>query len=99
MAEVIWTASALDDVDAIAAYIAQDSKDYAALTVLRIIESAERLERFPESGALIQGVGSGVYRQIVVGNYRVIYRNDLDGVKIARVYHGARRLSSDDLER
>ena len=31
MGQVIWSASALDDVDAIAEYIARDSVDQAAL--------------------------------------------------------------------
>lgn len=98
MAEIVWTAAALDDVDAIADYIAEDSKDYAALTVLRIIEAVERLDRFPDSGLPLRGVGSDAYRQIIVGSYHVIYRHDRDAVRTARVYHGARRLTTKDLD-
>ncbi|MDY7020592.1 MAG: type II toxin-antitoxin system RelE/ParE family toxin, partial [Cyanobacteriota bacterium] len=36
--QVVWSPKALDDIDAIAAYIARDSVSYAAAVVQRIIE-------------------------------------------------------------
>jgi toxin ParE1/3/4 len=53
MAEVIWSPSALDDVDAIAEYIARDSVDQAALFATRLIEATDRLADFPGSGRII----------------------------------------------
>ena len=38
MAQVIWAPAALQDVDAIAEYIARDSADQAALFATRLIE-------------------------------------------------------------
>jgi toxin ParE1/3/4 len=87
------------DIDAIAECIALDSPDYASLMVLRILEAGKKLEQFPEAGAALQGVGSDSYRQVVVGAYRIIYRVDLDVVRVARVYHGARLLNPSDLDR
>ena len=40
MAKVIWSPKALDQVDAIAEYIANDSPFYAKQVVTRIIEAA-----------------------------------------------------------
>jgi plasmid stabilization system protein ParE len=37
---VIWSASALADVEAIAAYIARDSEHYASVVVERMLEAA-----------------------------------------------------------
>jgi plasmid stabilization system protein ParE len=53
MAQVIWSPSALEDVDAIASYIARDSTDVAALFVRRLISATDRLSDFPESGRVI----------------------------------------------
>jgi plasmid stabilization system protein ParE len=39
MAKVIWSPDALDDLDAVAAYIARDSVDHAALLASRVIEA------------------------------------------------------------
>jgi toxin ParE1/3/4 len=40
---VIWSASALADVEAIAAYIARDSDHYASVVVERMLEAAASL--------------------------------------------------------
>ena len=46
---VIWTRQAVEDVEAIKAYVARDSLRYAALLVERIVGAVDRLESFPES--------------------------------------------------
>lgn len=50
MGQVIWAPSALDDIDAIAEYIARDSESRAALFVYRIFEITDRLQEFSLSG-------------------------------------------------
>jgi plasmid stabilization system protein ParE len=57
MGKVIWAPSALEDVDAIAEYIARDSLDRAALFVTRIFEITDRLQEFPQSGRIIPEIG------------------------------------------
>lgn len=44
MGRVIWSPSALDDIEAIAEYIARDSTDQAALFVARLIDRTDLLE-------------------------------------------------------
>jgi len=39
MAEIVWTESALNDLDDIGDYIAKDSARYAELTVAKLFES------------------------------------------------------------
>ena len=51
MAQVIWSPSALGDVDAIAEYIARDSVDQAALFVARLLEATDRLAEFRQNYA------------------------------------------------
>jgi hypothetical protein len=46
MGQVIWSPPALNDIDAIAEYIARDSVDRAALFVSRIFESTDQLQIF-----------------------------------------------------
>ena len=47
---VVWSRRALQDVEAIADYIAQDSPAYAAAVVRRIVHQTRLLSRFPRSG-------------------------------------------------
>jgi toxin ParE1/3/4 len=90
MAKVIWSPSALDDVDRIAEYIARDAPAKAALFATRLLQSAGRLETFPSSGRPIPEIGDSSCREIILGAYRVMYRIVGDAVWITGVVHGAR---------
>lgn len=50
---VIWSPRALDDVDDIAAYIAQDSEVYAAAVVRNILRTVRTLSTFPFRGRVV----------------------------------------------
>ncbi|MGI8982089.1 MAG: type II toxin-antitoxin system RelE/ParE family toxin [Pirellulaceae bacterium] len=58
----------------------------------RIFTRLERLEMFPHSGGYIAEDSRKIYREIIQGNYRVIYRVSGDDVLIVAVYHAARLL-------
>jgi len=90
MAPVIWAPVALDDVDAIADYIARDSPDRAALFATRLIQATDRLARFPESGRVIPEMGNPSCREVLVGDYRIMYRIETEAVWVTGVIHGAR---------
>jgi len=52
MGKVIGSPPALDDLDAVAGYIARDSVDRASLFATRLLEATDRLTRFPQSARL-----------------------------------------------
>lgn len=54
MAEVIWTEPALQELDAIAEYIALDNFTAASQLVSAVFEKTKRLESFPNRGELRQ---------------------------------------------
>ena len=90
MAQLIWAPSALDDIDAIAEFIARDSVDRAALFVTRIIEIADRLQEFPLSGRVIPEIGDQSCREIIYGSYHIMYRIEGNDIWITGIVHGAR---------
>ena len=57
MTKIVWTEPAVADLEAIHTYIARDSVIYANATVLRILESVEKLERYPLSGRVARDSG------------------------------------------
>ena len=67
MGKVIWSPAALEDVDSIAEYVARDSADQASLFVLRLLESADRLQEFPRSGRVIPEIGEDDCRELSSG--------------------------------
>jgi len=93
--KVIWAPQAIDDVEAIRAHVARDSIHYADLVVERIVAVVSRLEHHPHSGRVVPEVGDEGLREIIHGNYRIVYRLDQDAVEIATVFHGARLLRLD----
>ena len=76
MARVIWTEPALNDLDAIADYIAIENPVAAAELVQRVFEHVEQLEAHPESGRRPPELERSRYRQIVEPPCRVFYRYD-----------------------
>jgi plasmid stabilization system protein ParE len=73
-------------------YISRDSAFYAAAVGRRIIASSERLERYPRLGRAVPELGSVSVRELIVGNYRLIYRLRGEYVEIERVLHGSQDL-------
>lgn len=92
MARIVWSSVARDDIKALVAFIKADSPGYAQTFGLHIQHRVEQLRQFPESGRKVPEDKCGIYRELVVGNYRVVYRVDGDTVTIVTLIHGARLL-------
>ncbi|MHC4180069.1 MAG: type II toxin-antitoxin system RelE/ParE family toxin [Planctomycetota bacterium] len=94
MVRVEWAQPALTDLRDIHEFIARDSPRYAQLTVEKITGTAARLARFPELGEVLPEFPRLAYRQIVVGAYRLVYREDRqrDRVVVMGVIHASRDL-------
>ena len=94
--EVKWTTQALDDIENIAQFIAKDSEHYAIIQTERFFEKAKILETHPLAGHIVPEVKSGNIRQLVEGNYCIIYtiisKNRID---ILTIHHGKRLLSNN----
>lgn len=90
MAKIIWSPSALDDVNSIAEFIARDSVDQSALFVTRLLDATDRLQDYPRSGRIIPEIGDPSRREIICGSYRIMYRLEIEEMWITGVVHGAR---------
>jgi toxin ParE1/3/4 len=92
MAEVIWTDSALSDLNDVAEYIALENLVAAKLLVQSVFEKVERLEMFPESGRVPPELDHLSYREVVVSPCRVFYKQQGDKVYILYVMREERDL-------
>jgi addiction module RelE/StbE family toxin len=90
MAEVVWSPRAVDDVRAIATYIAEDSVAYAKSVAQKIVASTRRLSTFPMSGRVVPEFSDENIREVFAYSYRIIYRVEGETVTIAAVVHGKR---------
>jgi len=84
MAKVVWTDSALLELDLIAQYIALDKPDAAKKLVKTILNTTKQLELFPKSGRIPTEINHLNYLEIIVKPCRIFYR--IDGDKVYIVY-------------
>ena len=95
MAEVIWAESALNDLDAIADYIALDNPEAARRLVQKILEHVDHLESHPKLGSKPEELKGWRYRQIIEPPCRIFYREDSGRVLILHVMRSERLLRSE----
>lgn len=98
MAEIVWTEPALNDLDAIADYIAQENPEAAARLVRNVFRHVEQLAAHPRSGSRIRELKGWRYRQIFEPPCRIFYRQDNTRVYILYVMREERLLSQGVLK-
>jgi len=98
--KIKWTIRALDDLHDIHEFIAKDSKRYAQIQIEDIQNAALNLTSFPLMGRIVPEFPHLPYREILVGNYRVIYRlkEEQGLVIIMAVAHGRQLLEISRLK-
>lgn len=73
MVKVVWTDSAIFDLDDIGEYIAKDSERYAQLTIEKLFNSVDILEKHPRAGKKVPEFQNDKIRELIRGNYRIVY--------------------------
>lgn len=97
MARLIWAEPALQDLDAIADFIALDKPDAAHRLVRRVFDRVEQLTEHPRSGSVPPELVGFPYRQLVIPPVRVFYRADAAAIYILHVMRGERLLRVEQL--
>lgn len=92
MVTIHWSEQSRDDLKSIYDFIYKDSPKYANITINKIIELTDRLEQNPNSGRFVPEFNNKKIREIIYGNYRIIYKLEDKRVIILTVYHSARIL-------
>ena len=99
--KVIWSDTAVTDLDAAAEFISMDSPAYAATFVLRLLDAAKSLGDLAERGRVVPEFKDETIREIFIHSYRLIYRVEKKHVSILALIHGRRDFASawDEQER
>lgn len=95
--KVIWSPLAVDRASEIAEYIAQDNPTAAVNWVNAVFTHVEPLKKFPESGRIVPEINIYFFRELVFGNYRIIYRIEENRVSILTILHGKQILPVDEI--
>lgn len=92
MVKVVWTDLAIENLKSIHEYISKDSKFYADRFVTKLISRVDQLENHPQSGRVVPEFGKEDLRELIEGNYRIIFRIKVGHVGVVREHHSARLL-------
>jgi len=94
--KVHWTDTAEEHLDAIYAYIALDSPEYAKHIVDRLTRRSEQIAQFPQSGRKVPEYDQDKIREIIENPYRIIYYIKSEQIDILAVIHSARDLLREE---
>jgi plasmid stabilization system protein ParE len=97
MMKLVWSPLALQRVSEIAFYIARDDPDAADRWVVSVFERVEQVRDFARSGRRVPEVGRVDIRELLYGNYRIIYRIEPKRIAILTVRHGSQLLPVDEI--
>lgn len=97
--KVFWTENAVEDLIAIKNYISEDSPDRADAWILELINVGESLDLNPKRGRIVPEFNIEFIRELLISNYRLVYKIEKNKINILTVFEGHRRLSKKDLKK
>jgi addiction module RelE/StbE family toxin len=96
--KLIWSPEAKLDLQRIRRYIAKDAPRRATEYIKKLRKTAALLRKFPELGGSCPELEWLGCRELIKGNYRIIYRVQGKTVQVITVRHAARLLGEDFLD-
>jgi toxin ParE1/3/4 len=95
--KIVWSPLAIDRASEIAEYIAQDKPSAADKWINTIFSKVERLASSPEIGRVVPEIKNDQFRELIYGNYRIIYRIEKKQISILTIRHGKQILPIEDI--
>ena len=95
---IIWSPLAVERAAEIAEYISRDNPTAAEKWIDTVFSKVEQLKSFPESGRIVPEINSNDFRELIYGNYRIIYRVEKTQVSILTIRHGKQILPIDEIK-
>jgi addiction module RelE/StbE family toxin len=89
---VEFSPEAESDLDEIAAYIAADDPDAALAWVDKLVDRALRIANAPRAGRVVAELADPSVREVILGNYRIVYGVERQRVLVLTIIEGHRRL-------
>ena len=86
MAEIIWTPYALEDLQSIYDFISLDSVFYAGRFIDKLVNKVDILIEHPKAGKIVPEFENELIRELIEGNYRIIYKSPLILKSVLSVY-------------
>jgi plasmid stabilization system protein ParE len=85
--KVFWTETAINHLQAIREYIAQTSPEYGRKTVDRLTSRSKQIAAFPMSGRKAPEFEMDQIREVIEGQYRIIYYIKPEQIDVLAIIH------------
>jgi addiction module RelE/StbE family toxin len=95
--KIIWSPLAIERVSEIAEYIAQDKPSAAENWIDTVFSKVDKLKSSPEVGRIVPEIKNNQFRELIYGNYRIIYRIEKKQISILTIRHGMQILPIDEI--
>jgi toxin ParE1/3/4 len=100
--KLVWSPLALERVTEIALYFAEERPGVADPGVAEpwveeIFAAVERLESFPLSGRMVPEANRQDLREVIHGDFRIIYRVEEHQLSVLTVRHARQQLEPSEL--
>ncbi len=96
--KITWSPLAVDRASEIADYIAKDKPSAAEKWINTVFSKVEQLKSFPEIGRIVPEIKNSQIREIIYGNYRIIYHIEKKRISILTIRHGKQILPIDEIK-
>lgn len=95
---IIWSPLAVDRASEIADYIAQDKPSAAKKWIDTIFSKVEKLKSSPEIDRIVPEINDSQFRELIYGNYRIIYRIETKQISILTIRHSRQILPINEIK-
>jgi len=95
--KVVWTAQAWERLLEIESFIAEEAPGAATKLIDRLISRGDALAHHPDRGRRLSEMPASGLRELIVGNYRIVYRHGSHVLEVLTVFEGHRLLRREEL--
>jgi toxin ParE1/3/4 len=85
--KIVWSPLAIDRASEIAGYIAQDKLSAAEKWINTVFSKVKQLKSSPEIGRIVPEIRNNQIRELIYGNYRIIYHLEKKEISILTIRH------------
>jgi len=96
--KIIWSPLAVDRASEIAEYIAQDKPSAAKRWINKVFTKVDQLKSSPQIGRIVPEISDDKFRELIYGNYGIIYRIEVKKISILTIQHGKQILPIDEIK-
>lgn len=95
--KLVWSPLAVERASEIIDYIVQDKPLAAEKWIQTIFAKVEHLRLNPEIGRIVPEINDRQFRELIYGNYRIIYYIGAKQISILTIRHGKQVLPIDEI--